>query len=290
MLFRSIMPTDQIPGFTGTADTSSQAAFKQQLIRALQTYRENPAVPNDGVINLEGKYQEEITMYLKALKTMVKTENPNFNSAWGADDPPIPGTTYADNSNLPYPLAATDGLDYNPQYYYTGFNFSIPANDPGGKVLLAAAAALEIMQKIWRMEDTPYVVGWQITWSEYSFRPPSLNPGGYIENPSTANPPLPDYFSSTSYPPSSSTANSIFYKMAQYNPQCYSANGQYGGSTSISWLRKADEMEYQRTWFKVTRTWIGAPLGAWDGDLYGQKQRPTFATDYTQMKFITPAT
>ena len=173
---------------------------------------------------------------------------------------------------------------------FRSYDKSAAADDPNLRVAMASSAALEIIQKIWRMEDSPYVVGYQITWSEFHFRPPPLNPGGYIEDPKTANPPLPDYFGSTKYPPSPANEDSIFYKIASTNPQCYSSTGQLGGTTSISWLRKADEIEYQRTWFKVTRTWLGAPIGAWDKQLYSTDGRPMFPTDYLKYNAITPAT
>lgn len=290
--FYALMPTNQIPNYDeslyGVADEPDQAAFKSQIIRAIQAYRENPVVPTDAtVLNVDGKLHQQIEVYLTALKSSVKTVNPNFNEEWGADDPPPPGKLFADNANKPYPLKAADGLDYNPQYYYTGFDFSDSANDPNQKVLMAATAAWEIIQKIWRMEDTPYVAGWQITWTSYYFRPPALNPGGYIEAPETAIPALPDYFYSTAYPPNAS--QTIFANMAAYNPQCYSNNGQYGGISTISWLRKADEIEYQRTWFRVTRTWLGAPVGAWDAQLYGKIERPKFAYQYLTGNLPTPA-
>jgi len=145
---------------------------------------------------------------------------------------------------------------------------------------MAKRAAMEIIQKYWRGEETPYIVGYQIVWSSFYFRPPYLNPGGYVENPiSDASPQLPDYFWSPDYPPSS---NTIFDYLAAVNPQCYSSNGLPGGSVNISWLRKADQIEYERTWFKVDRTWIGSPVGFWDTELYSASSRPQTADDYLE--------
>lgn len=122
------------------------------------------------------------------------------------------------------------------------------------------------------------VNGWELTWVEYYFRPPYLNIGSYIENPIDANPGLPDYFYSISYPPN--PANTIFDQIAQTNPQIYSLDGEGATGTHISWLRDADTIEYQRTWFKVTRKWLGAPIGCWDADLYNQGWRPVLTSDY----------
>jgi hypothetical protein len=143
---------------------------------------------------------------------------------------------------------------------------------------MAKRAAMEIIQKYWRGEETPYIVGYQIIWASFYFRPPYLNPGGYIENPmSDASPQLPDYFSSPNYPPDSAT---IFDFIAAINPQSYSSNGLSNGAVNISWLRKADDIDYERTWFKISRTWIGSPVGFWDTELYSSGARPQSADDY----------
>lgn len=150
---------------------------------------------------------------------------------------------------------------------------------------LAKRAALEIIQKYWRGEETPYIIGYQITWSAYYFRPQYLNPGGYVEDPMIdATPQLPDYFWSPDYPPS---ANTIFDLLPAINPQCYSSTGKNDGATTISWLREADVIDYQRTWFKVTRSWKGSPVGFWDEELYNNGPRPLLPEDYLQIDLPT---
>lgn len=139
--------------------------------------------------------------------------------------------------------------------------------------LLAVAAAGEIIQKLWFQIDTPYIAGFQVTWSQYYFAPVFENPGGYIESPVGI---VPDYFIS----PAQDGSNTIFDQMAAINPQCYSDDGTPGGNVNISWLRKADEVDYQRTWFKVTRTWIGSPVGLWDAQIFSGGERPTAPSDY----------
>lgn len=185
---------------------------------------------------------------------------------------------------------------YTEQIYYSlgvedgGTSVSVPASSPARSVDtiagtdMAKRAALEIIQKWWRGAETPYIVGYQITWSQFYFRPPFLNPGGYIENPITeAVPELPDYFWSPDYPP---TTRTVFDRMAAINPQCYSSTGLAGGTTNISWLRKSDEVDWERTFFKVTRTWIGSAVGFWDTELYTASARPLVAGDFL---LINPA-
>ncbi len=141
----------------------------------------------------------------------------------------------------------------------------------------AKKAALEIIQKWWRGEETPYVVGYELTWSQYYFVSPWLNPGGYVEDPMTESvPQLPEYFFSRVFPPD--VNDTIFDFLPYINPQCYSDDGTYAGAVNISWLRKADQVDYQRTWFKITRTWIGSPVGFWDEQLYTTDNRPNPST------------
>lgn len=156
------------------------------------------------------------------------------------------------------------------------------AYDPAAKVAgtdMAKRAAMEIVQKYWRGEDTPYVVGYEMTWSQYFFVSPWLNPGGYVEDPIyDAVPQLPEFFFSRVYPPDPS--QTIFDFIPAINPQCYSDDGTADGAVNISWLRKADQVEFQRTWFKLTSTWIGSPVGHWDTDLYTNEPRPSLPGDY----------
>lgn len=154
----------------------------------------------------------------------------------------------------------------------------------------AKAAAQEIIMKYWRGEEQPYVVGWQITWSRYFWKPPLINPGGYLEDP-ILDGQLPSYFWSPVAPwEEPNTDETIFSDIIFQNPQCYSDDGTWTGELAISWLRKADRLEYQRTWFKLTSTWIGSPVGQWDVDLYNQNNGPQTAADYREIRTnYTPA-
>ena len=140
---------------------------------------------------------------------------------------------------------------------------------------MAKRAAMEIIQKYWRNTETPYLIGYQITWAQYYWLPQYLNPGGYIEDP-ISDGGLPDYFWDTE-------AGSIFALTAWFNPQCYSLTGMSNGGYAISWLRKADEVEWERTWFRVTRTWIGSAVGFWDTELFSASNRPQNPGDYLQI-------
>lgn len=155
---------------------------------------------------------------------------------------------------------------------------------------IAKRAALEIMHKYWLGIETPYVAGWQITWSQFYRYTQPLNPGGYIEDPIyEATPQLPFYFCSPNspyIPDGSALTGTIFDDMAKLNPQCFSDTGDITGSVEISWLRKADESEFSRTWFKINRTWIGSPVGYWDADLFSKGPRPSSPDDYIEVNAV----
>jgi hypothetical protein len=140
------------------------------------------------------------------------------------------------------------------------------------KILLDLAN--ELTYKLRQGQETFYLSGWRVTWSSYFWRPALLNPGGYIEDP-VASGYLPSYFWSDVGDGSfdgvlpDPVNNNIFLRLANtVNPNIY----QYG----LSWFRTSDKMSYQRTWFRVTRTWLAAPLGHWDRSLYSQDVQTPF--------------
>lgn len=227
--------------FLGDGEGEDTELLNQCVIRSLQNYFENPTAAYRDALSIQLYYS---LGYRGDIVDGTAVPEPPYNPYNATTRPKAPNTTI-------YPLPGTD---------------------------LAKAAAIEIIQKYWRNEETPYVIGYQITWSVYYFRSQYLNPGGYVENPITeANPQLPDYFWSPNYPVPNAT---IFDLITHYNPQCYSENGLRDGPLVLSWLRKADQYEYQRTWFKVDRTWIGSPVGFWDPQLYNSEDRPRFVNDY----------
>jgi hypothetical protein len=219
--------------------TTSVGNLKQAIIRSIQTYQDSPYFPTSASLSIN-------------LDTNGLLQNQIISSI---------------SNSVVY--ITIDGVTYT--YNNT--------TDTIYEISLAFAAAAEIIQKLWYQLDSPYLAGFQVTWSQYYFAPVFENPGGYIESPVGI---VPDYFMS----PSQSGSNTIFDQMASINPQCYSADGSVDGTVNISWLRKADEVEYQRTWFKVTRTWIGSPIGHWDPQLFSQFPLPGLNTPVSQGGYL----
>jgi hypothetical protein len=268
--FYALYPSgDDYTTLVGVAPTqTTRANVKMAIIRAIQTYRDSPYFPLAGKITTNGVVQNNIITTLLS-------------------------------EVIPVVTSSTSGSE-------TAIDVS---GDNG--CLLAIAAAGEIIQKLWFQIDVPYIAGFQIKWSQYFFEPVYENPGGYIEDPVGV---VPEYFLGwasggpasgiitvlpqgdvtssfgnldTVAPLPANTLN-IFSQMAAINPQCFSSSGTPSGNVNISWLRQADEVEYQRTWFKVTRTWIGSPVGHWDVQIYGggvaanfgSPNRPSVPNDY----------
>lgn len=117
------------------------------------------------------------------------------------------------------------------------------------------ALALDLYKRFLRGETTFYLDGLTLTWSVFFWSVPGLDAGGYIQDPITEGS-LPDYF----WLVNADTGEQIFDTTLLTNPDIW--------ASGISWLRKSDKINYSRTWFKLTRTWIGAPLGHWDAGIY----------------------
>lgn len=117
--------------------------------------------------------------------------------------------------------------------------------------------ANELVRKYQKHIDTFYMPGFHIQWSQFYFYPPVVNGGIYREDPIQAGGLPSIYWSDTSLP---GGTNNLYGALGTYNPAIYS-----GG---ISWLRQADRILFQRTWHRLTRSWIGGPLGHWDTDIY----------------------
>jgi hypothetical protein len=121
--------------------------------------------------------------------------------------------------------------------------------------------AQELLNKYDYGIDSFYLPGLKIQWSQYFWAPQFINPGGFIQDPVTSNN-LPSYFwdTNTTAGHTPNFSDSIFANMVIENPNIYT-----GG---ISWLRQEDTLTLQRTWWRLTRTWLGGPLGHWDPELY----------------------
>lgn len=133
---------------------------------------------------------------------------------------------------------------------------------PFGGWLAVGDAAKEIVQKRFIGEDTFYLPGFRIIWSRYFWFPPFANPGGYVEDPITEGA-LPSFFWSVD---GTEDGPSFISQFENINPQFY--------KSGIAWLRMADTIDYQRTWFKLNHSWLGAPYAHWDKDLYENNVSP----------------
>jgi len=258
-------PTDQSTSITVGDTIVYYTQLKESIVRMIQMYRDSPYYPSADYVN--GLIQNNILTQLTNGFISVTVPNPNFVQASG-------------QTSIPPPVA-WDGTTASLAGISTGVQslvLSVPCNlsDPTDAVAIAIAAAKELLSKLWRQEDTPYIVGYEVTWTQYYFAPVYENPGGYLENPVGI---VPDYFIS----PSQNGSNTIFDQIAAINPQCYSQDGTASGSVDFSSLRKADEVNYQRTWFAITRKWVLSPVGNWDNQLYlgiGES-RPQNANDFS---------
>lgn len=144
----------------------------------------------------------------------------------------------------------------------------IPATN---SVATYADVFAELLQKKMRGIDTFYLAGFKINWHTYHVIPPFQNPGGYLEDP-FADGGLPCYFWSDNEQPDG--YNVITNYAAYVNPMFY-GNG-------MSWLRQADSVTFNRTWFRLTSSWIGGPAGGnhvdggawkgqWDEQIYSRE-------------------
>ena len=139
--------------------------------------------------------------------------------------------------------------------------------------------AWEVISKYWRGEDTFYLPAIVLTYTTFYYPEegaPPMNPGGYIEDPTLASPfAIPYYFWSLDGTDTTGSNNSN-NKLQSF------AVGNIGNmySSGVTYLRKADQERFERTWFRRTQTWIGAPTGPvdangnnyiyWDPDLYSK--------------------
>jgi hypothetical protein len=105
-----------------------------------------------------------------------------------------------------------------------------PTTRAANKALVVGALAQQLGGKLLQGIETYYLAGWTYTWSLYSWSIPTVVDGGYVETPGG---PLDGYL-----------------------------------GTGVDWLRQADDLDFDGTKHKLTRTWLGGPTGHWDADLY----------------------
>lgn len=147
------------------------------------------------------------------------------------------------------------------------FNLN-PANITDADVL---ELALELVTKLRRGEDTFYLSGYRVTWSQYFFVAQPINPGGYIEDPADQGGLPYGFWSSDGLPTDPfGSGNTLVSLASQVNSTIYPPPDKSADppTNTISWLRQADHVYFQRLWFKIDHSWIGGPLGSWDKDIY----------------------
>ncbi len=138
-------------------------------------------------------------------------------------------------------------------------NFNVvPSSQP---LKLQSQGGQELSIKLRKGIDSFYLPGFRVSFSTFNYAMDELNPGGYIEAP---YPTVDDPHNQNLIDPATGLVfwskdgtgdpgTNIFDTVATINPVLY-----HGG---ITWLRLADSYTYQRTWFRKTQTWIGAPKG-----------------------------
>ena len=285
------------PNLYPTADEMGTliGQVKEAIIRAIQTYRDSPFFPATSQLTqfLNGQVQNGICSTLVNGQQVVTLPNINFNPLFPVvyqytTDP----DTYIQDGNsinfVPaYPDKATVPLLQvnDPSVYVSVDNITID-ND---SIALAYAAAQEIITKLWRQEDSPYLSGIEIKWSQFFFLPPIFNMGSYLQDPTLI---VPDYFLQPDRPltelpprggvlPSPPLGDNVFDQNAIINPQDFSDDGTILGITQISWLRKSDEVQWDRGLCKITYSWVGSAIGYFDTDIYGATVRPSTPEEYT---------
>ena len=161
----------------------------------------------------------------------------------------------------------TDVSDYQDvQQTWQNQISSIPSNDV--QMQNQQGQAYELLFKKQKGEDSFYMSGYKLTYSQYFWAPQTINPGGFIQDPTSV---VPAYYLTTP------NGNSIFYQSVNPNPNLFitvnGLNPQYQTSLTqfpygLSWLRQTDTQVLNRTWWKLTYTWLGAYLGHWDNEWY----------------------
>jgi len=235
--------------------------IKEAVVRMIQAYRDSPIYPSASYV--QGTVQALVLQQFQTASTKgIDVVIPNPNGF-------VPKNNAAPKGGIVWDGSAGTISTLSKDYEFV--TVKVFSDNTFFATLIAAAR--EMLYKLWRNEDTPPVTGYEITWAQYYFAPTYLNPGNYIENPVGI---VPYYFMS----PTQTGNATIFDELTAWNPQCFATNGIKYGPLNLSCLRKPDEIDYQRTWFKVTRKWLCSPIGHWDQDLLTGNNRPQNASGF----------
>jgi hypothetical protein len=178
--------------------------------------------------------------------------------------PRYSGLTYIQRDNIRNQTVA-DSADVAQQWLNSVTSSCITTNPSISypSALNQYQQGLELMYKKQKGEDNFYLSGYKMIFSQYFWQPVDINPGGYIENPFLV---VPAYYWTDQ------NDNNIFSKTTQYNPNVYINNNNipnvYAATYGLSWLRQTDVLHQQRTWYKLTSTWVAGTLGMWDNEWY----------------------
>lgn len=96
---------------------------------------------------------------------------------------------------------------------------------------LRQARTLALVNKWLKGEENFYLAGLKFQHTMHSYIAPAASEGGFIQFP-------------------------------------FGTFSGYVSSAGMSWLRQSDEVIWNNGLWKLTRTWLGAPSGQWDPDLY----------------------
>ena len=275
----------------------SIAIIKECIIRMIQNYIESPFYPSENQVN--SQIQVNI---INAIQN--GTFQAHYPNEFLDPNQPVANAVFWDGN------ADTVPDDNCPYYIITIPPSAYTDDDPEtGPIHIALAAAQELISKLWRQEDTPYIPGIDLIWEQRFYAPAYLNPGGYIEDPRGW---VPSYFLSPAQPagtaytgiiarsiqgvadhlltsnldtspePGLGAEGTIFDFLKQFNPQCYSDDRTIYGNLVFSALRLMDDYEFDRTWFVIRHKWKIAFVGKWDRDLYSGEDGPQVASDFNQ--------
>jgi hypothetical protein len=178
--------------------------------------------------------------------------------------PRYPALTYSDKNAIRN-AAVADFLDVQTQNidFLQSLTGSLTSNLLGINNELAQAT--ELLLKKQKGEETFYLNGYLMTYVKYYWSPQFINPGGYIEDPFSIVP--------NAFWTETNTKSNIFSRTTLSNQNLYpfpTISPPYG----LSWLRHTDLMQLNRTWWKQTMSWVGAPLGLWDNEWYTPSFQP----------------
>jgi hypothetical protein len=176
------------------------------------------------------------------------------------------------SANSPQLVYRTGNLLWLNEDNIPGFD-DTGATDIPGKTL--GDLIYELLDRFWRGENEFYLAGWQVHYSWYYYGlgqlagqvPQVLYPldeGGYIQDPVVSGF-LPAYFWSLNGSHDTSPLNNMLQRLPYLDSNSLYHDPKNG---MFRWLRQADDVQFSRTWFKQTLTWVGAPLGTWDALIY----------------------